>query len=35
MEYKLYCTYKFRIDKENGSQMIEGDGQYRFTYVNP
>jgi predicted secreted hydrolase len=33
--YHIGCKYKFNLKTGEGSRIIEGEGKYRFMYVNP
>jgi hypothetical protein len=34
-DYHMSCTFKFRIKTKDDDRTIEGEGVYRFVYVNP
>jgi len=34
-DYHINCTYKLTVKTAEGNRLIQGDGYYRFVYVNP
>ncbi|MBW1810870.1 MAG: hypothetical protein JRJ87_21945 [Deltaproteobacteria bacterium] len=35
MDYRINCSYKLRLKNKTEDKTIEGEGSYRFIYVNP
>ena len=35
MDFTIGCHYKVRVAGQSGEQVLEGEGSYRFVYVNP
>jgi hypothetical protein len=34
-EYKIDCTYEFKIKTEKEERRVKGEGTYKYVYVNP